>query len=73
MGKKYERYVDGVLVESYDTRTSDDLLAETQEKRKAEYGTIEEQLDLIYWDKVLGTEMWKTHISNIKAKYPKPE
>ena len=41
------------------------------EKRIAEYPPISEQLDLIYWDKINGTENWKNKISEIKAKYPK--
>ena len=41
--------------------------------RKAEYLTIEEQLDLLYWDNVNGTTTWVDHIEEIKTKYPKPE
>jgi hypothetical protein len=42
------------------------------EKRKAEYPAIEEQLDMIYRDKVQGTDKWRDLITNIKIKYPKP-
>lgn len=42
------------------------------ELRVNEYPSIEEQLDMIYWDKVLGTNNWVNLISNIKSKYPKP-
>ena len=41
------------------------------EKRLAEYPAISEQLDMIYWDKVNGTNLWQEKISEIKAKYPK--
>ena len=41
--------------------------------RKAEYLTIEEQLDLLYWDGVNGTATWADHIAEVKAKHPKPE
>ena len=41
--------------------------------RKEEYLTIEEQLDLLYWDNVNGTTTWADHIAQVKAKYPKPE
>ncbi len=38
-------------------------------KRKAEYPSIEEQLDKIYND---GIDSWKSQIKTIKDKYPKP-
>jgi len=38
-------------------------------KRKAEYPSIEEQLDKIYND---GIDAWKADIKAIKDKYPKP-
>ena len=41
------------------------------EKRLAEYPALGEQLDMIYWDKVNGTNLWQSKISEIKAKYPK--
>ena len=41
------------------------------EKRKAEYPAIGEQLDIIYWDKINGTNIWQNKITEIKAKYPK--
>ncbi len=41
------------------------------EKRLAEYPPISEQLDMIYWDKVNGTNNWQDTITAIKTKYPK--
>lgn len=41
------------------------------EKRQAEYPSIGDQLDMIYWDKVNGTNLWQEKIAEIKAKYPK--
>lgn len=41
--------------------------------RKAEYPKLEDQLDMIYHDKINGTGIWQATIANIKAKYPKPE
>lgn len=41
------------------------------EKRVAEYPAIADQLDMIYWDKVNGTNLWQEKIAEIKAKYPK--
>ena len=39
--------------------------------RREAYPSVEEQLDMIYWDKVNGTNLWQTKIAEIKAKYPK--
>lgn len=41
-------------------------------QRRVEYPAIEEQLDMLYWDKHYGTEIWYDTISAIKEKYPKP-
>ena len=34
-------------------------------------GTLEEQLDMQYWDQVNETTKWKDAITEIKTKYPK--
>lgn len=41
------------------------------ELRLKEYPSIPDQLDMIYWDKINGTNMWLDLISSIKQKYPK--
>lgn len=41
------------------------------ELRLAEYPSIPDQLDMIYWDKVNGSNLWEETISRIKQKYPK--
>ena len=43
------------------------------EQRMSEYPSFGDQLDMIYWDKINGTSDWLDLISEIKAKYPKPE
>lgn len=43
------------------------------DQRIAEYPAFGDQLDMIYWDKINGTTDWLDLISEIKAKYPKPE
>ncbi len=45
--------------------------AEYTRLRKEEYPTIQEQLDMQYWDSVNGTTVWADTISAIKSKYPK--
>jgi hypothetical protein len=44
---------------------------EILEKRKRAYPSIQEQLDLQYWDKVNGTDNWEQAINAVKAQYPK--
>lgn len=46
---------------------------EYKRKRAAEYPSISDQLDMLYWDKINGTNNWQNAIDSIKAKYPKPE
>jgi len=36
------------------------------------YFSVQEQLDMQYWDSVNGTTTWKDHVAAVKAKYPKP-
>lgn len=47
------------------------LLLDCQRLRKAEYDKLN-QYDLMYYDKVNGTDTWGDAIEAIKAKYPKP-
>jgi hypothetical protein len=42
-----------------------------QRNRKTEYPSIEEQLDMQYWDKINGTNNWEQTIQAVKQKYPK--
>lgn len=41
------------------------------ELRALEYPSIEDQLDMMYWDKVNGTNLWVEKITSIKQKYSK--
>lgn len=42
-----------------------------KELRAQEYPPIPEQLDLIFWDKINGTNNWEKAITTVKEKYPK--
>jgi len=42
------------------------------EARLEAYGTINDQLDMQYWDAVNDTTTWKDHIAQVKADNPKP-
>lgn len=41
------------------------------ELRAEAYPSIAEQLDMQYWDKVNGTNLWQQAITTVKATYPK--
>jgi hypothetical protein len=41
--------------------------------RQEAYGSVQDQLDMQYWDGVNGTTTWADHIEQVKADNPKPE
>ena len=41
------------------------------EKRMLKYPSIEDQLDMLFWDKINNTTTWIDSIKEIKNKYPK--
>ncbi len=41
------------------------------ELRRAEYPPLGEQFDMIYWDAINGTIIWKDTITAVKLKFPK--
>ena len=43
-----------------------------QNKRISEYPSIQNQLDMQYWDAVNGTTNWKDAIAKVKSDNPKP-
>lgn len=50
-----------------------DLPAPTySELRRQSYPPLEEQLDMIYWDKVNGSDNWQQAVAAVKTAYPKP-
>jgi hypothetical protein len=52
------------LIEEYNSK-------QYQRDRAKAYPSIQEQLDLQYWDKINGTDTWEQAINAVKAKYPK--
>ena len=40
--------------------------------RQSAYASIQDQLDMQYWDNVNGTTTWKDHIEQVKTDNPKP-
>ena len=43
-----------------------------QRDRAVAYASIQDQLDMQYWDSVNGTTTWKDHIAQVKSDNPKP-
>ena len=43
-----------------------------QRQRATVYPSVQEQLDMQYWDKVNGTTTWQDAIAKVKADTPKP-
>ena len=44
---------------------------EYQRQRAKAYPSISEQLDMLYWDKINGTNNWQEAIENVKTQFPK--
>ena len=42
------------------------------EARQEAYGSVQDQLDMQYWDSVNGTTTWATAIAKVKTDNPKP-
>ena len=40
-------------------------------QRLQAYPTIQQQLDMLYWDQVNGTTVWKDAIASVKQQFPK--
>ena len=43
-----------------------------QKKRSKEYPSIQDQLDMQYWDKKNGTTTWVDAVAKVKSDNPKP-
>ncbi len=54
-----------------DPRTEEQKEEYYKDQRRLEYPSVEEQLDMMYWDQVNGTTDWVDTIIIIKNKYPK--
>ena len=66
-------YLDGNETEPSESDiTSKIAEIEVQEARKNSYKSIQDQLDMQYWDNVNGTTTWKDHIAKVKSDNPKP-
>tara|TARA_Y100000310_G_scaffold326631_1_gene391797 strand:+ start:4648 stop:4956 length:309 start_codon:yes stop_codon:yes gene_type:complete len=52
-----------------DFNDSDNLTV--ADHRARAYGSVQDQLDMLYWDQINGTTKWKDHITAVKVAHPK--
>ena len=50
-----------------------DKKTQYQRDRASAFPSIQDQLDLIYWDKKNGTKKWEEAIDKVKTDHPKPD
>ena len=68
----YQQFVQDVAEQGIGIVEGPDVVQPSYaELRASEYPSREEQLDMMYWDKVNGTTTWEDTIQAIKDKYPK--
>ena len=66
-------YFDGNETEPTESSITNKIAEiEVLEARKNAYASIQDQLDMQYWDSVNGTTTWNEHIAKVKADNPKP-
>jgi hypothetical protein len=63
---------DGPMGYGLDPRTAEEKKQAYKDKRRLEYPSVADQLDMIYHDTLDGTTTWTDAITAIKVKYPKP-
>lgn len=51
---------------------AEELATQYIRDRAAAHLPIQDQLDMLYWDKANGTELWRDYVAEIKTRIPKP-
>ena len=68
----YQQFIQDVAEQGIEIVEGPDIIEpDYATLRQQEYPSREEQLDMMYWDKVNGTTTWEDTIQAIKDKYPK--
>lgn len=68
----YQKFIQDVAEQGIEIVEGPDIIEpDYATLRQQEYPSREEQLDMMYWDKVNGTTTWEDTIQAIKDKYPK--
>jgi len=70
--RDYQQFIQDVAEQGIEIVEGPDIVEpDYATLRSKEYPSREEQLDMMYWDKVNGTTTWEDTIQAIKDKYPK--
>jgi len=68
----YQQFIQDVAEQGLSIVEGPDIIEPDYDTlRQQEYPSREDQLDMMYWDKVNGTTVWEDTIQAIKDKYPK--
>ena len=68
----YQQFIQDVAEQGIEIVEGPDIIEpDYATLRQQEYPSREEQLDMMYWDRVNGTNIWEETIQSIKDKYPK--
>ena len=71
-GSLYQQFIQDVAEQGIGIVEGPDVIEpDYATLRSQEYPSREDQLDMIYWDKVNGTTIWEDTIQQIKDRYPK--
>ena len=62
---------DQAITDLANSKWNDQQFGYIQARQEA-YGSVAEQLDMMYWDGVNGTSTWSDHIAQVKSDNPKP-
>ena len=70
--RDYQQFVQDVAEQGIEIVEGPDVVEPSYvELRRAEYPSRDDQLDMMYWDKVNGTTTWEDTIQAIKDRHPK--
>ena len=68
----YQQFIQDVAEQGIEIVEGQDIIEpDYATLRSQEYPSREDQLDMMYWDKVNGTTVWEDTIQAVKDKYPK--
>ena len=68
----YQKFIQDVAEQGIEIVEGPDIIEpDYATLRSQEYPSREDQLDMMYWDRVNGTNIWEETIQSIKDKYPK--
>ena len=61
------------ILNAYEDWVEAEKKIQYQRDREIQYPSIQEQLDMQYWDRKNGTKTWEESIDKVKADNPKPK